>query len=1470
MKNIRYCILLTTFCFIYSNFAFGYKEIGKVQKNAAPTATVAAGCIAPTNKAELTINNTRALVLTGGDMWWDLNTAHYEIPKNSGRNSLYAGALWMGGKDETGNLKMAAQRFRSGGNVDYWTGPLEKQTAQITSDACEKWDKQFISNRQDVLNFKAWYDAGVYDKANNTTTQSTLFPSYTIPPFILNWPAHPQVVGDGRSTVDQELAPYYDRSDDHVYDPMDGDYPGYELNGQPDCSEKISNIYGDQNIWWIFNDRGNLHRETNSESIGLEIRAQAFAFATNDEVNNMTFYNYEIINQSTFTLNDTYFGQFVDADLGGAFDDYVGSDVQRGLGYCYNGDNDDQDYSGNLGYGSQPPAIGVDFFQGPFQDKDSLDNPGPFDGNDISCEEARDKKGVPYKGIGIGYGDGKIDNERFGMARFLYFNNAAGNRAIGDPDNGPTYYNYLRGIWGDNSQMLYSGNGHKNGGGQTGISAKYMFPDDSDPKGWGTNCQPQPRWTEVTANNPVGDRRFVQSAGPFTLKPGNTNNITVGVVWARATSGGPLASVELLRRADDKTQALFDNCFQVVDGPDAPDLACREMDREIILYLSNRTASNNFNETYHERDPFIIPPDSVDTNSDGKLDYKLTTQEKIDYNTYRFQGYLIYQVKDKTVGASDLDDPEKARLIAQCDLKDGVNRIINYLDDESLGANIPVEMVNGKDSGIVRTFRITEDKFLKGDPKLINHKTVYFMALAYAYNSSPYSSYDPKLDGDGVEGKQRKPFLAGRKSAAGAILATACIPHKNAPEQGGMKLNSNYGDGVQLTRLEGTGNGGNTNLEITKASREKAVSGSPWRIQNPVYETGKGPVKIKVIDPFSVPKGSFKLMLTDTLVNTSCLQAGWKLCYAADGTNFTDTVYSDTTINLISEQLIPKWGLSVKINQISNSKDALSDPDNYCDRSAPPTARLTFDDPSKNWLTGVKDKEGTTPLNWIFSGTSKDDSPEAEYNDYHDAVSIPGGTTERAYWDPLACYEGLLEGIVAPFKLCSNAKYGPLHSASFNNINRLDFLQNVDIVFTSDKSKWTRCPVIEMQSDNLLAEANAITGVKPDKGYLRGGRSVDKNGNTSSDSNPSTDPNHPNYISETGMSWFPGYAVNIETGERLNMAFGEDSWLTNENGRDMLWNPTSKLCSSDNCDELSISQTSWKLGGRHFVMVFRNNIVEDTLAAPSPTSRMPSYDEGRFMTDILKNNTFASKVRPVWISAMWCMFPLVNDKMVSYNSKRQLQIPTEAVMKLRVKTSYKGYSPSVSYVSTETPLPSTGTYFVDKGPIVYNGTTYLRGDVVYMTAGSTFTKGGLNNFDLVDNVLLTSNAARPMYTFSTSDLAPEINNNDIAKEALDIINVVPNPYYAYSQYEERKLDYTVKFINLPKECTLSIYSPSGTLIRKYTKDDPTITSLNWDLKNHAGINIASGMYIIHIEVPGVGEKVLKWLGVMRPIDLDSF
>ena len=49
----------------------------------------------------------------------------------------------------------------------------------------------------------------------------------------------------------------------------------------------------------------------------------------------------------------------MDADVGGAADDYAGCDTLLNLGFCYNADNTDDSY------GNQPPALGIMILQGP-------------------------------------------------------------------------------------------------------------------------------------------------------------------------------------------------------------------------------------------------------------------------------------------------------------------------------------------------------------------------------------------------------------------------------------------------------------------------------------------------------------------------------------------------------------------------------------------------------------------------------------------------------------------------------------------------------------------------------------------------------------------------------------------------------------------------------------------------------------------------------------------------------------------------------------------------------------------------------------------------------------------------------------------------------------------------------------------------------------------------------------------------
>ncbi|MFO7789617.1 MAG: hypothetical protein R6V32_03520, partial [Bacteroidales bacterium] len=72
-----------------------------------------ADCEPPKSSAYLDINNVRAKILGGSDMWWDLQGApEYEVPKGSGKHPFFTGALWVGGKDANDQLHVMGHRFR--------------------------------------------------------------------------------------------------------------------------------------------------------------------------------------------------------------------------------------------------------------------------------------------------------------------------------------------------------------------------------------------------------------------------------------------------------------------------------------------------------------------------------------------------------------------------------------------------------------------------------------------------------------------------------------------------------------------------------------------------------------------------------------------------------------------------------------------------------------------------------------------------------------------------------------------------------------------------------------------------------------------------------------------------------------------------------------------------------------------------------------------------------------------------------------------------------------------------------------------------------------------------------------------------------------------------------------------------------------------------------------------------------------
>ncbi len=128
-------------------------------------------------------------------------------------------------------------------------------------------------------------------------------------------------------------------------------------------------VTGDMMCWAVYNDAdpsAHTNEAGRTNPIGLEVQQTTFAFNRQGALGNTIFVKYVIINKGIQRMDSTYFSQWSDPDLGGSTDDLVGCDTlpdrtgrPRSLGFCYNATNNDQEY------GSAPPAVGFDFFQGP-------------------------------------------------------------------------------------------------------------------------------------------------------------------------------------------------------------------------------------------------------------------------------------------------------------------------------------------------------------------------------------------------------------------------------------------------------------------------------------------------------------------------------------------------------------------------------------------------------------------------------------------------------------------------------------------------------------------------------------------------------------------------------------------------------------------------------------------------------------------------------------------------------------------------------------------------------------------------------------------------------------------------------------------------------------------------------------------------------------------------------------------------
>lgn len=454
-------------------------------------------------------NSVEALISPVANHFWDYDNNHYYVPKDSGTTSIFTSTFWIGGMDVGGQLHFAGERFRQVG-YDFTPGPVS-DSLYYNPPYNDNWNRVWKVDRSDL-------DQWLSNPYGNP-----------VPQVVLDWPAH----GDTAKGQAYNLAPFVDVDGDGVYDPVnDFDHPA---------------IKGDQAVYFIFNDDATLHTETGGQKLSVEIHGMAYGFSCPNDtaLDRALFMEYTIHNRSDMDYNDAFIGLWNDFDLGNPQDDYIGSDPLRNLFYAYNGDLEDENAQGNIGYGTNLPAQGLRVLRGPKLEDDGMDNQPSlqFDGN--------------YNGFGMD--DGITDNEYTGLYSFVYHNNAAG--PTGDPSIATDYYNMMRAVWKDGTQMTYGGNGYDPGN-PNAIPARFMFTGNSDSVFLSTaGIDPgngNALWTEVTAGNTTGDRRGLGGIGPFTLEAGEQKSLEIAYVFAQK-EGDNYGAVEKMKDYSDHLQELFEN-----------------------------------------------------------------------------------------------------------------------------------------------------------------------------------------------------------------------------------------------------------------------------------------------------------------------------------------------------------------------------------------------------------------------------------------------------------------------------------------------------------------------------------------------------------------------------------------------------------------------------------------------------------------------------------------------------------------------------------------------------------------------------------------------------------------------------------------------------------------------------------------------------------------------------------------------
>ena len=404
-----------------------------------------------------------------------------EWPKGEGTYSVYAAGLWFGGK-VNGEIRTAVAEY----GPEFTPGP---------------WGSNG-TNPADKL-----YKVNIADLSNPESN-----------PDFAAWPVH-------------QGAPWVDEDDDGIYTPLpDG----------PDHPEFI----GDQVIFYVMNDgvAGN-HSVFNTEPLGIEVRMTIWGYKYYfDYLDDVMFIKAQVYNRGGNQIDSMYVGVWSDPDLGNAGDDWVGCDVDRSLGFCYNDGPDNA-------YGEAAPAVGFDLLQVAIPTGNLSDKQYCFD-------------------------ELKSGYTSLPMSSFIKY--IGSDDVYTDPSDKVEAYNYLQGYMRNGLPFINTA---------TGEASKFVASGDPNLNYTKTDNI----WVDGD-DNPSDDRRMLQSSGPFSFALGDSAELVTVLLHGQGYSS--IGSVKSLQYNADFVQSLFNNHFGRASAPRSPLVKGTAGPGEIILEWGDLAESN--------------------------------------------------------------------------------------------------------------------------------------------------------------------------------------------------------------------------------------------------------------------------------------------------------------------------------------------------------------------------------------------------------------------------------------------------------------------------------------------------------------------------------------------------------------------------------------------------------------------------------------------------------------------------------------------------------------------------------------------------------------------------------------------------------------------------------------------------------------------------------------------------------------